>query len=198
MTFIESLSNHSRHRVKNDLGVRWRFERDRIARRPVRPAHGDSQQVVPAQELREPRNPAVVPGFLERFAHPHLGQCANHGFFGLGELHHQAVLTTEASEVAASQGPDFFNHGGARSGQADDLASLQVGQFTNTVYIGRFQGNPQRRLRASPNSMIIVDLNSTGNVTCCLAALPFRGTFYPAVPGLCRCHSSFPFHRSSI
>jgi hypothetical protein len=123
---------------------------------------------------------------LERFAHPHLGQCANHGFFSFGELHNQAVLTTKASEVAASQGPDFFNHGGARSGQADDLASLQVGQFTNTVHIGRFQGNPQRRLKVPPNSMIIVDLNSTVNVTCCPTALPFRGTFYPAVPELWR------------
>jgi hypothetical protein len=121
---------------------------------------------------------------LERFSHAHLGQGANHGFFGLGELHNQAVLTTEASEIAASQGPDFFNHGGAGSGQAHNLASLQVGQFTNTVHIGRFQGNPQRRLRASPNSMIIVDLNSTVNVTCCLPPLPFRGTFYPPVPGL--------------
>jgi hypothetical protein len=38
----------------------------------------------------------------------------------------------------------------------------------------------------SPNSMIIVDLNSTVNVTCCLSTLPFRGTFRAAVPGLWR------------
>jgi hypothetical protein len=124
--------------------------------------------------------------FLERLSHTHLGQRGNHGFFSLAELHNQAVLTTEASEVAASQGPNLLNHGGARSGQADDLTSLQVGQFTNTVHIGRFQGIPQRRLRVSPNRMIIVDLNSTVNVTCCLSTLPFRVTFRAAVPGLWR------------
>jgi len=62
--------------------------------------------------------------FLERLSYTHLGQCPNHGFFSLGELNNQAILTPEASEIFLSQSPNFFHNGGARAGQADDLASF--------------------------------------------------------------------------
>ncbi len=65
--------------------------------------------------------------FLERLSYTHLGQRPDHGFFSLGELNNQAVLTPEATEILLSQGPNFFNNGSARAGQADDLASFQVG-----------------------------------------------------------------------
>jgi hypothetical protein len=87
---------------------------------------------------------AELPGFLERWNYTHLGQCSNHGFFSFSELNHQTVLTPEASVVVATESPNFFNDGSARAGQADNLASLQIGQFTNTVHIGRFQkGTPK-------------------------------------------------------
>ena len=54
--------------------------------------------------------------FLKRLSLTHLSQCPNHGFFSLGQLNDQAVLTPEPTVVVRSQSPNIFDDGGARAG----------------------------------------------------------------------------------
>jgi hypothetical protein len=54
--------------------------------------------------------------FLKRLSLTHFSQCPNHGFFSLGELNDQAVLTPEPTVVVRSQSPNIFDDGGARAG----------------------------------------------------------------------------------
>jgi hypothetical protein len=54
-------------------------------------------------------------------------------------------MTLEPAKVPVVIHPDILDQGSTRAGEADDLASIQVPQSTNSVHVSRLQEALQGR-----------------------------------------------------